>query len=118
MNRKQTRGKSAWQINAQKQQIAKCGPVKTIRGDACDPTDDAFLKTFEWRKLRMQILKKFGPVCQCCGAGKNDGVRIHVDHIKPRRKFPDLALDEDNLQILCEDCNHGKGNWDETDWRK
>ena len=24
----------------------------------------------------------------------------------------------DNLQILCSDCNAGKGNWDQTDWRK
>ena len=31
--------------------------------------------------------------------------------------FPQLALDVDNLQILCHECNHGKGNWDMTDWR-
>lgn len=31
--------------------------------------------------------------------------------------FPDLALSMDNLQVLCGDCNHGKGNWDVTDWR-
>lgn len=22
-----------------------------------------------------------------------------------------------NLQVLCNDCNHGKGFWDMTDWR-
>jgi hypothetical protein len=20
--------------------------------------------------------------------------------------------------VLCHDCNHGKGNWDMTDWRQ
>ena len=44
-------------------------------------------------------------------------MRIHVDHIKPRKLFPHLALDVNNLQILCHECNHGKGNWDQTDWR-
>ena len=42
---------------------------------------------------------------------------MHVDHIKPRKLYPALALDVNNLQILCEVCNHGKGNWDMTDWR-
>lgn len=77
-----------------------------------------FLKSYEWRKLRMEALKKYGAKCQCCGATPNDNVRMNVDHIKPRKIYPELALDINNLQILCEECNHGKGNWDQTDWRK
>ena len=65
----------------------------------------------------MEALKKYGPRCQCCGATPADGVRINVDHIKPRKHYPELALDVENLQVLCEECNHGKGNWDTTDWR-
>ena len=42
---------------------------------------------------------------------------MNVDHIKPRRLYPGLALEKSNLQVLCADCNHGKGNWDQTDWR-
>lgn len=79
---------------------------------------DAFLLTFEWRKVRMMALKKYGPTCQCCGATPATGAVMNVDHIKPRKLFPQLALDVDNLQILCHECNHGKGNWDMTDWRK
>lgn len=78
---------------------------------------DSFLQSFEWRKLRMVALKKYGPRCQCCGATPATGATINVDHIKPRKLFPELALDIDNLQILCHECNHGKGNWDQTDWR-
>ena len=79
-------------------------------------TDD-FLESFEWRKVRMLALKKYGAKCMCCGATPATGAVINVDHIKPRKKFPELALNLDNLQILCHDCNHGKGNWDMTDWR-
>lgn len=78
---------------------------------------DEFLNTFEWRRLRMQALKKYGPRCQCCGATTASGAVLNVDHIKPRRLYPELALSLDNLQVLCHECNHGKGNWDMTDWR-
>ncbi len=76
-----------------------------------------FLRTYEWRVLRMKAIKKYGNHCQCCGASPADGIVINVDHIKPRKLHPELALDINNLQVLCSSCNHGKGNWDETDWR-
>ena len=78
-----------------------------------------FLQTFEWRQLRMKVLTKRGNRCECCGASPRDGATvINIDHIKPRRLFPELALVESNLQVLCSACNHGKGNWDQTDWRE
>ena len=91
-------------------------PSKTFIAGV-DVTLDAFLSTFQWRKVRMEALKKYGPRCQCCGATPATGAVMNVDHIKPRKKWPSLALDVNNLQILCHDCNHGKGNWDDTDWR-
>lgn len=85
--------------------------------EGVDVTSVEFLSTYEWRKTRMIALKKYGARCQCCGASAATGAVIHVDHIKPRKLFPQLALDVDNLQVLCHECNHGKGNWDMTDWR-
>ena len=104
-------------------EIERPGPVRIIRSTApqaagsFDPNSDAFLQSYEWKRLRMKVLKRYGARCQCCGASPSDGAVMNVDHIKPRRLFPKLALDEDNLQVLCGDCNHGKGNWDQTDWR-
>ena len=51
-----------------------------------------------------------------CGASGKQTV-LHVDHIKPRSKYPELALDPNNLQVLCKDCNLGKSNLYNTDWR-
>jgi 5-methylcytosine-specific restriction endonuclease McrA len=90
---------------------------KVIRVGGVDVVSDAFLQTYEWRKLRMEALKKYTPKCMCCGSTPASGAVMNVDHIKPRRLFPSLAMDINNLQILCHDCNHGKGNWDQTDWR-
>lgn len=76
-----------------------------------------FYKTAAWIHLRYKVMQRRGATCECCGAKKSDGVRIHVDHIRPRSRFPQLELVEENLQILCEPCNEGKGAWDQTDWR-
>jgi 5-methylcytosine-specific restriction endonuclease McrA len=89
----------------------------TVKIGAVDVQSKDFLATYEWRVVRMQALKKYGPRCQCCGATPATGAVMNVDHIKPRKTHPQLALSLDNLQILCDACNHGKGNWDETDWR-
>lgn len=77
-----------------------------------------FLDSKEWKRLRLQALKKHGSRCQCCGDGPHNGAMLNVDHIKPRSLFPELALHLDNLQVLCGLCNEGKGNWDMTDFRE
>lgn len=106
---KQKQNKSANQL-AQEFKQTKVRGIHTA--------SDAFLMTYEWRKVRMEALKKYGARCQCCGATPAHGAVMNVDHIKPRKLYPHLALDLNNLQVLCHDCNHGKGNWDMTDWRE
>lgn len=76
-----------------------------------------FYNSPEWRRLRYKAFKLYGNQCSCCGRSAKDGLKMHVDHIKPRSKYPDLALDISNLQILCEDCNISKGNRDNIKWR-
>lgn len=96
--------------------VAKA-PKKPFAVEGVDVASADFTKTWAWRKLRYQAIRHYGAKCMCCGATRESGAVIHVDHIKPRRTHPELALKLDNLQILCGDCNAGKGNWDETDWR-
>lgn len=91
-------------------------PVTATCVSEVDPRIPEFLQSYAWRKLRMEVLVERGNQCECCGARPPD-VRINVDHIKSRKFFPELALEINNLQVLCEECNHGKGNWDSTDWR-
>jgi hypothetical protein len=81
------------------------------------PEYKTFYQSKQWRQLRYLALKNTNATCQCCGAKSSDGVQLHVDHIKPRSRYPELELSLDNLQVLCEDCNIGKGAWDTTDWR-
>ena len=78
---------------------------------------DDFYTSDLWRAVWYRVLVANGGRCCACGATAKDGHRMHVDHIKPRSKFPELQLEASNLQVLCEACNLGKGNMDSTDWR-
>lgn len=60
-------------------------------------------------RLRWRILEKYNFTCQSCGRqAPKDGVKLHVDHKVP------IALGgktvEDNLHVLCQDCNLGKSD--------
>lgn len=77
-----------------------------------------FYSSTAWRQLRYLALKNASASCQCCGIGATPGNPLHVDHIKPRSRYPEFELSLDNLQVLCKDCNIGKGAWDDTDWRQ
>jgi uncharacterized protein (TIGR02646 family) len=68
-----------------------------------------FYESREWRELRYKALKEQGHKCKSCGATAENAV-LHVDHIKPRSKYPELELDPSNVQVLCEDCNMGKSD--------
>lgn len=72
-----------------------------------------FYKSWEWKRARYDTGGRYGWRCMACG----DKLNIRIDHIKPLRKYWDLRLDRDNLQVLCNDCNMGKGSRDETDFR-
>ena len=96
---------------------AKKQPKKSPTKEKLNSKD--FYESREWRRVRYAVLKKHGARCLCCGRSPNKhGIVVHVDHIKPRSKFPELELNPNNLQILCEDCNLGKSNLDSTDWRR
>jgi hypothetical protein len=61
-------------------------------------------------RLRYQILKR-DRRCVLCGVGPKEA-RLEVDHIVPRSKGGSNELA--NLQTLCDGCNRGKSNLDDT----
>lgn len=70
-----------------------------------------FYSTREWRQIRWKVLAASDGKCVMCGhSAASSGRPLHVDHIHARSIRPDLELQENNLQVLCEDCNLGKGS--------
>ncbi len=81
-----------------------------VTGTKLQKNDTSFYRSSAWRKLRFTVLAQSDCRCAACGAKSKDGATLHVDHIKPRSKFPEFALDPENLQVLCDACNIGKGD--------
>ena len=65
-----------------------------------------FYDTAAWDDLRRATLREQGCKCAACGATDTE---LHVDHIRPRSRYPSLSMDPDNLQVLCRECNFAKG---------
>ena len=71
-----------------------------------------FYSSPEWNLIRKQVIKAKGRVCSECGNPIANSYDVTVDHIRPRSKYPELALDKDNLRVLCRSCNSSKGDRD------
>ena len=102
--------------NKRKQRAKTKRANKTKRLKKVCRKNETFYQSKEWREVRYKAFKLHGRKCLCCGESPPNTV-LHVDHIKPRSKYPELELDINNLQILCKDCNLGKSNYDCIDYR-
>jgi len=58
-----------------------------------------------WQKLRNQMFRLYGRACMRCGCTHGE---MHIDHIKPWSKAPELRYDPENLQVLCRACHAWK----------
>ena len=57
----------------------------------------------EWQSARKQVFDRDGHSCYVCG-----NLATHIDHLLPKSKYPELALNLDNLKPICYDCNFEK----------
>ena len=72
----------------------------------------------EWVALRYEVMRAQGAKCAACNTTREKGAVLHVDHVKPRSIYPELALSRSNLQVLCAPCNMGKSNKFTDDFRR
>jgi HNH endonuclease len=84
---------------------------------------EAVLKLFysspEWKRLAWRTKQKRGWRCENpqCRAWHTPDNPVVTDHVKSVRNHWELRLDAKNLQILCNECNLGKGSWNYIDFR-
>jgi len=87
------------------------------------PSEEVILKAKEAAEqkvkvmpaIRWQVFQRDSWKCVACGRSSQHDVILHVDHILPRSKGGKDELE--NYQTLCETCNIGKSNKDDTNLR-
>jgi len=81
-----------------------------------------FYNGSDWKKKRLEIKKRDNNECQECKRqgrvtldtneysekAKRKKIMLVVDHIKELEDYPELALDDDNLETLCVKCHNKK----------
>jgi 5-methylcytosine-specific restriction endonuclease McrA len=69
-------------------------------------TRDPFYSSPEWLAVRRQALIRDRYCCTVCQRDVHKKGESRVDHIKPKREFPHLALVLSNLRTLCKSCDN------------
>lgn len=60
-----------------------------------------------WEALG-KLFAQCGGRCAYCGDALTLGLNAHLDHVKSRKRFPELARDVNNVVWACRDCNYAK----------
>ena len=70
---------------------------------------ESFYKSQAWKKTRAAYAKSMGGLCERClkyGHYNPGEIVHHKIHITPENiTNPDIALNFDNLELLCRDCH-------------
>ena len=58
------------------------------------------------REMFIRIWNKRDHICSHCGMNLGDEPNVYYfSHIKPKGKYPELRLDESNIELLCMECH-------------
>lgn len=78
---------------------------------------DKFSRSLPWITLKKEVNSIYPNKCMCCGKKGTPKEKLQCDHIKPKIKYPTLALEIRNIQLLCPKCNWDKSYTSEQDYR-
>jgi 5-methylcytosine-specific restriction protein A len=64
-----------------------------------------FYKSNRWRRKRERILRRDEYLCRECKRYGKSTSAVTVHHVHPLEQYPELALVNDNLISLCNQCH-------------
>jgi uncharacterized protein (TIGR02646 family) len=76
---------------------------------------DNKLKHYAHPDIRSTLKEEAHHKCAYCEGRMEYVSSSHIDHIRPKSRFPELVCEWSNLTLACEVCNRNKGNYFEKD---
>ncbi len=84
--------------------------------------DQNFRRRFKLLELheevRAGVYNRYKNTCAACGKQPKRKGGLHIDHIRPVSRYPELEYVDYNLQLLCAACNRHKHDYDGDDWKE
>lgn len=84
--------------------------IKWLRKLIDDNRMIPFYKSKEWRKIRLEALKRDNYECQECKRKGKYSRAQNVHHIKEVKLYPEKALELNNLESICIVCHNKEHN--------
>lgn len=66
---------------------------------------------YRHRDIKAALIRDSHEKCIYCESAPRHVAPGDVEHIKPKRHFPDLVVDWENLGFVCPECNTAKGDY-------
>lgn len=80
--------------------------LRKMANDRKERVNRRFRNTGE-RELFLRIWNQRLHICNRCGKWLGDEPKpVFFSHIKSKGAHPELRLDPNNIELLCEDCHH------------
>ena len=73
---------------------------------------DPFYQSRAWYRIRTKVLIRDKYTCVNCGVSVRGKGMARVDHIRPRKYYPELALHIRNLRLICVLCDNARHSRD------
>ena len=71
------------------------------------------MNSHSYKKFKNDLRKEFSYSCVYCNVSEPEmggSQSFHIDHYRPKCRFPRLIATYSNLLYACRDCNQYKGN--------
>lgn len=111
-----------WQAERERRDQEKADFRRRYERDNSLILNYAFRQQFRFLGLhddiRREVLYASKFTCALCGKQPRRKGLLHLDHIRPQARYPELEYVISNLQALCASCNRHKHAYDGDDWRE
>lgn len=111
------RGNKAWADSKVTRSCRSCGAMtcsnlsslceRHVLKKAADSALGRPVDKHDWYLLKM-LFDAQGGACHYCGEAIAIGDDAELDHVLPRKRYPDRQRDASNLAWACRQCNRGK----------